>query len=103
MNNDVRPTSGPPTYSLVIPVHSEQETLPELRNRLIQVLGRLDGESEVILIDDGSTDDSWQLIEDLHTLDPRFKGVRLSRNFGHQVAITAGMDLTIGEAVVVMD
>jgi dolichol-phosphate mannosyltransferase len=99
---DLRPAPAP-TYSVVIPVHNEEETLPELRNRLLHVVGRLDGETEVLLIDDGSTDASWQLIEDLHAVDARFKGVRLSRNFGHQVAITAGMDLSTGRAVAVMD
>lgn len=93
----------PPTYSIVIPVHNEEETLEELHSRLIQVLARLDGESEILLVDDGSTDSSWAQIQNLNASDRRFKGVRLSRNFGHQVAITAGMDLAIGEAVVVMD
>jgi dolichol-phosphate mannosyltransferase len=87
----------------VVPVYNEQDTLPELQSRLAQLLGRLDGEAEVILVDDGSTDHSWPLIVGLHVADPRFKGLRLSRNFGHQVAITAGMDLAAGDATVVMD
>ena len=99
------PKSTPkaPTYSLVIPVFNEEETLPELRSRLLQLLSRLDGETEVILVDDGSSDRSWSMIARLHLEDARFVGVRLSRNFGHQTAITAGMDLARGEAVVVMD
>ncbi len=103
MSTHVDLTSGPPTYSFVIPVHNEEGSLPELRERLLQVLRRLDGSAEVILVDDGSTDTSWAIITHIHVLDPRFKGVRLSRNFGHQVAITAGMDLAQGQAVVVMD
>ena len=91
------------TYSFVIPVHNEQETLAELRRRLVPVLDRLDGDSEVLLVDDGSVDRSWVLIEQLHREDGRFRGIKLSRNFGHQVAITAGMDLARGQAVVVMD
>jgi dolichol-phosphate mannosyltransferase len=100
---DMRPTSAPPTYSLVIPVHNEELMLPELHNRLLPVLDRLDGEAEVLLVDDGSNDASWHLIDELHSADGRFKGVQLSRNFGHQVAITAGMDLSNGQAVAVMD
>ena len=100
---DLRESSAPSTYAFVIPVHNEEDTLPELRRRMCPVLDRLDGNSEVLLIDDGSTDSSWRLIEGLHQEDRRFKGVRLSRNFGHQVAITAGMDLSRGQAVVVMD
>jgi dolichol-phosphate mannosyltransferase len=100
---DTRPTSAPPRYSLVIPIHNEELTLPELHNRLLPVLEQLDGETEVLLVDDGSKDASWQFIDELHSVDGRFKGVQLSRNFGHQVAITAGMDLSNGQAVAVMD
>lgn len=96
-------TKTRPTHSFVIPVHNEEANLEELFGRLIPVLDRLDGESEVLLVDDGSTDSSWAEIEALSATDDRFKGVRLSRNFGHQVAITAGMDLAEGDAVVVMD
>ncbi len=92
-----------PTYSFVIPVHNEQETLAELHNRLDLVMSRLDGLSEVLLVDDGSTDASWMMMTTLGNEDPRFKSIRLSRNFGHQVAITAGMDLAQGDAVIVMD
>jgi dolichol-phosphate mannosyltransferase len=93
----------PPTYSFVIPVYNEEEALEALRDRLIQVLARLDGGAEVLLVDDGSTDRSWDLIGTLHDQDARFRGVRLSRNFGKEVAMTAGMDLARGEAVIVMD
>jgi glycosyltransferase involved in cell wall biosynthesis len=92
-----------PTYSIVIPVHNEQESLRELHRRLSEVLSQLDGEAEAILVDDGSTDLSYALMLELHSRDPRFKIVQLSRNFGHQLAITAGIDLAQGEAVVVMD
>ena len=99
---DVR-TSAPPTYSIVIPVHDEEPTLPEMYKRLLPVLARLDGDCEVLLIDDGSRDRSWELMRALNVTDHRFKAIQLSRNFGHQVAITAGMDLAQGQAVVVMD
>jgi glycosyltransferase involved in cell wall biosynthesis len=92
-----------PEYSFVIPIHNEEEVLPVLHDRLLQVLRRLDGQAEVILVDDGSTDSSYLMMQRLHELDPRFKIVHLARNFGHQVAITAGMDLAEGRAVVIMD
>jgi dolichol-phosphate mannosyltransferase len=103
---DVSPDSAPrilPIYSFVIPVHNEEGSLPELRHRLNAVLQRLDGTSEVILVDDGSTDASWAVMVALSNADNRYKAVQLSRNFGHQVAITAGMDLAAGDAVLVMD
>jgi dolichol-phosphate mannosyltransferase len=92
-----------PTYSIVIPLHNEQESLEELQRRLIDVFPRLDGETEVLLIDDGSTDATYPLMLELHRRDARFKTVQLARNFGHQLAITAGIDLARGDAVVVMD
>jgi dolichol-phosphate mannosyltransferase len=90
-------------YSIVVPVHDEEPTLPHLHCRLARLLERLDGEGEVLLVDDGSRDRSYVMMKSIHRLDPRFKVVHLSRNFGHQVAITAGMDLAEGDAVVVMD
>jgi len=93
-----------PLLSVVVPVFCEQEALPRLFERLSAVLGALEGvELEVLLVDDGSTDGSWELIEAQHQLDLRFRGLRLSRNFGHQIALTAGLDHANGDAVVVMD
>jgi glycosyltransferase involved in cell wall biosynthesis len=92
-----------PEYSFVIPVFNERETLEELQRRLLGVLDRLDGPAEVLLIDDGSRDGSFEILLSLHERDPRFKVIRLSRNFGHQVAITVGLDHAQGRGVVVMD
>ena len=92
-----------PRYSFVIPVYNEQESLRELFARLREVLDQLDGESEVILVDDGSSDDTFGILCELHEADERFKAIRLTRNFGHQVAVTAGLDCALGDAVVVMD
>jgi glycosyltransferase involved in cell wall biosynthesis len=92
-----------PIYSIVIPIRDEEETLGELHSRLSSLLESLDGPAEVIFIDDGSKDSSYFQMLNIHGLDPRFKVVRLSRNFGHQIAITAGIDLAAGDAVVIMD
>jgi len=92
-----------PTYSLIIPVFNEERTLPELRSRLTHLLGELDGSAEVILVDDGSTDSSYELMRAMHREDVRYKVIHLARNFGHQLAITAGIDLSAGQAVVIMD
>ena len=92
-----------PAYSIVLPVFNEEETLPELVRRLEDLLGRLDGPAEVILVDDGSSDGSYVLMLSAREADERFKVLRLSRNFGHQIAITAGIDVAAGDAVIVMD
>ena len=89
---------------MVVPVHDEQETLEELVRRLLAVLDDLPGlTGEVILVDDGSRDMSYPLMTQIARREPRVKVVQLSRNFGHQVAITAGVELARGNAVIVMD
>jgi polyisoprenyl-phosphate glycosyltransferase len=90
-------------YSVVIPVYNEQESLPALLDRLGAVMDQLDGPTEVLLVDDGSRDGSYRLMAEANRKDPRFKIIQLSRNFGHQIAITAGMDVASGQAVVIMD
>lgn len=92
-----------PRYSFVIPIYNEEETLPELHRRISELLARLDGDAEVILVDDGSRDRSYALMLGIHTTDPRFKVVHFARNFGHQIAISAGMDLARGDATIIMD
>ena len=94
---------GGPEYSLVVPIFNEEETLSELARRLTLLLDALDGPAEVVLVDDGSGDRSYELMVAARETDPRFKVLRLSRNFGHQIAITAGMDVAAGNAVIVMD
>lgn len=95
--------SRTPEYSFVLPVYNEEETLPEMHRRMAALLDRLDGPSEVVLVDDGSKDRSYALMRDIHRQDPRFKVLRLSRNFGHQIAISAGMDHVSGRATIIMD
>src|SRR4051794_35127082 len=91
------------TYTFVIPVFNEEPVLPELHRRLGAVAETLDGESEFVLIDDGSSDRSLEVMLGLRAADPRVKIVSLSRNFGHQLAISAGLDFASGKAVVIMD
>jgi polyisoprenyl-phosphate glycosyltransferase len=90
-------------YSFVIPILNERETIGELYSRLEPVMDALDGPSEVVLVDDGSTDGSYQLMAKLHERDPRIKALRLSRTFGHQIALSAGLDHAQGRAVIIMD
>ena len=92
-----------PQYSLVLPIYNEEDTIPELVRRLGELMDKFDGEAEAILVDDGSSDSSYQLMIAARETDPRFKLLRLSRNFGHQIAVTAGLDVASGEAVIVMD
>jgi polyisoprenyl-phosphate glycosyltransferase len=89
--------------SVVVPVRDEEDSLADLYSSLKSVLDDLAVPVEVILVDDGSRDASYSLMAGFHDADPRFKAVRLSRNFGHQMAITAGLDLARGDAVVIMD
>ena len=90
-------------YSFVIPVYNEEAVLPELFSRMEATLRKLDGTGEVLLVDDGSKDKSFDLLLAEHKKDPRFKAIKLSRNFGHQNAVTAGIDLSKGKAVIIMD
>jgi glycosyltransferase involved in cell wall biosynthesis len=92
-----------PLYSLVVPIYNEEAVLPVLLLRLDALLARLDGPAEVIFVDDGSRDVSPIVLEAKARADDRYKLLKLSRNFGHQVAITCGMARAAGQAVVVMD
>lgn len=96
--------------SVVSPIYNEAENLQELYVRLTAVLDNVCKEEgvsphsyEIIMVDDGSTDGSWQAIKTLHEQDLRVKGISFSRNFGHHIAITAGLDYSKGEAVILLD
>lgn len=89
--------------SVVVPLKDEAENLDALCGRLRSVLDELAPRWEVILVDDGSSDSTYPRAVELHDSDPRFKIVRLSRSFGHQVALSAGLDLATGDAVITMD
>ncbi len=90
-------------FSCVSPVYNEIDNLEAFCKRVTETLDGLDGEAEVILVDDGSCDGSYQRMLELSAADPRIVPLKLSRNFGHQAAITAGLDHAKGEAVIVMD
>lgn len=102
---DPRPERTSPRKKLcvVIPTYNEAETIDELWSRLAAVLARIDLDSEVLFVDDGSSDRSADLILDICRRDRRAKLLRLSRNFGHQAALTAGIDHARSDVVVLMD
>lgn len=89
--------------SVIIPVYNEAEVLPALFGSLRPTLERTGEEYEIIFVDDGSRDGSLEFLRGLAAADPRIKILAFSRNFGHQVAISAGIDFASGDAVVVMD
>ncbi|MEM7592577.1 MAG: glycosyltransferase family 2 protein [Cyanobacteria bacterium P01_A01_bin.83] len=90
-------------YSIVIPIFNEEAILPELWRQLRLVIDQLDGACEVIFIDDGSRDNSYQILLELHQKNQEIRIIRLSRNFGHQPALTAGIEKASGKAVILMD
>jgi glycosyltransferase involved in cell wall biosynthesis len=92
-----------PHYSIVAPVFNEEETLPEFYRRMTAVMDGLDGPAELVLVFDGSRDRSPEIGRALRAQDPRLKIIIFSRNFGHQIAITAGIDYAEGDAVVIID
>lgn len=91
--------------SIVIPVYNEQETLFLLYDQLQQVVSKIEinYEWEIIFVNDGSKDDSWKIIRGFTQQNPRVKGISFSRNFGHQMALTAGYDAAQGDAIVTLD
>jgi dolichol-phosphate mannosyltransferase len=91
------------TYSIIAPIYNEIENLPELYRRVRDVMDSSGQPWELILVDDGSTDGSTEAIRELAQTDKRVRPVIFARNFGHQVAITAGWDYARGEAVVIID
>lgn len=95
---------GPTTrVSLVIPCYNEADVLPLLYERLTRAAESWGVDYEVILVDDGSTDATWSLMLDIQAQNPRWKMIRLARNFGHQVALWAGLKAATGEVIAVLD
>ena len=92
-----------PTFSIVAPVFNEFETLPVFYQRIVEVMEEVGDSFELVLVDDGSRDGSYQVMRELHERDPRVRCVEFSRNFGHQIAISAGLDHAKGRCVVIID
>ncbi len=97
------PRRSPALLSIVIPVYNEQEVLPALRARLTACIDTLPCEVEVLLVNDGSTDGTLDVLHDWACADPRINVLCMARNFGHQAALTAGLDEARGEAIVAID
>ncbi|WP_244638976.1 glycosyltransferase family 2 protein [Bosea sp. ANAM02] len=92
-----------PELSIVVPVHNEAANLPLLVERLRAVLTSEVASWEIVFVDDGSRDETLAAIRDLNAADPRISAVSFSRNFGKEIAIAAGLDHALGDAVVIMD
>jgi len=92
-----------PTFTIIAPVFNERESLPVLLKRVSEVMDTTGEPWELILIDDGSTDGSTDMIREQAKLDERVRPVIFARNFGHQIAVTAGLDYSRGQAVVIID
>lgn len=99
----MNPRTGAPELSVVIPVYNEEPGLAELRRRVLTVLEGTALSFEVIFVNDGSGDESGRILSGYCLDDPRLRAVHLSRNFGHQAAVAAGIWYAAGRAVVVMD
>ncbi len=91
------------TISIVIPAYNEEDILDMLVERLLTVTGLWKESCEIIFVDDGSSDTTWQKIAQYHKKYPYIKGVKFSRNFGHQCAVTAGLQYVSGDAAIIID
>ena len=94
---------GHPTYSIVAPAFNEAETLPHFYERVIQVMENVGESFEIVLVNDGSRDRTYSILKELHEKDARVRVIDFSRNFGHQIAISAGLDYARGDAVIILD
>ena len=93
----------PPKYSFIVPIYNEEDTLVEMYRRVRAVMDQMDGSVELVLVNDGSRDRSLSLMRELHEKDPQVCYLSLARNFGHQVAVTAGLNFVRGQAIVILD
>jgi dolichol-phosphate mannosyltransferase len=92
-----------PVYSIIAPIFNESASLPELYRRISETMDSIGEQWELVLVDDGSTDDSAGIIQEYARNDAHIRPVIFARNFGHQIAVTAGLDFSRGEAVVIID
>ncbi|RPJ72471.1 MAG: glycosyltransferase [Desulfobacteraceae bacterium] len=99
-----KPSDRRPRVSVVVPAYNEAESIPLLHRKVADVMEKtVPGGWELIFVDDGSRDATWAVISELAAESPAVRGARLSRNFGHQYALMAGMEMAAGEAVISMD
>ena len=106
MQSPISPAPTPtrkPVFSVVAPIFNEQETIPHFYERTIAVMESIGEPFELVLVNDGSTDSSYRTLRELHEHDPRVRVIDFSRNFGHQIAISAGLDHARGRAVIIID
>src|ERR1700723_1337917 len=101
--NFAGPDSRRLLLSVIVPCHNEEEVLRETNRRLFLALDKIPMQLEIIYVDDGSTDSTAEILRDLQNGDHRVRVVRFSRNFGHQMAITAGIEHASGDAVAIID
>lgn len=92
-----------PVFTIIAPIYNELENLPILYDRITEVMEKSGQSWELILVDDGSTDGSTNMIREIANNDARIRPVIFARNFGHQIAVTAGLDYSRGQAVVIID
>ena len=92
-----------PGISIVVPAYNEESNIVELYNEVAKILALSNLQWEIIFCDDGSRDSTWKTIESIHERDERVKGIRLSRNFGHQYALLAGLRHANGDTIISMD
>ena len=92
-----------PTFSIIAPIYNELENLPELYRRIKQIMDSTGEDWELILIDDGSTDGSKDKMIEIAKIDVHVRPIIFARNFGHQIAVTAGLDYSFGQAVTIID
>ena len=102
-NHLLYPRGGPRQLSLIIPLYNEQAVVPALRNAVTRFARTLSSDLEIVLVNDGSSDQTIALLAEWAQSDSRVKVLHLSRNFGHQIAATAGLDYATGDAVVLLD
>ncbi|GHA32418.1 glucosyl transferase [Devosia pacifica] len=94
---------GKTAFSFVIPVYNEEAVLPLLLHRLARVTEKIDGRCEIIFVDDGSRDSSAIVLAELARTNPQYRYIRFARNFGHQIAVSAGLRAATGDAVIILD
>jgi glycosyltransferase involved in cell wall biosynthesis len=103
MRDPAESSDSRPVLSVVVPCFNEEEGLRETNSRLLAILEGISQNFEIVYVDDGSTDSTPGLLREMQLHENRVRAIRLSRNFGHQLAITAGLEHTCGDAVVIID